>query len=95
MDLRDQLAEERTLLAWIRTGLALMGFGFAVARFGAAAQPKWLSAGLGTVLIGAGVMVNLLSTQRYRHLTTSRNAAALALFVASVGVALAIYVTRM
>jgi len=33
-DLRDYLAEERTFLAWIRTGIALMGFGFVVARFG-------------------------------------------------------------
>jgi putative membrane protein len=32
-DLTDYLATERTLLAWIRTGLALMGFGFVVARF--------------------------------------------------------------
>jgi uncharacterized membrane protein YidH (DUF202 family) len=32
--LSDYLAVERTLLAWIRTGLALMGFGFVVARFG-------------------------------------------------------------
>jgi len=31
--LSDYLAAERTLLAWIRTGLALMGFGFVVARF--------------------------------------------------------------
>jgi hypothetical protein len=27
-------ANERTLLAWIRTGIALMAFGFAIARFG-------------------------------------------------------------
>src|SRR5438874_11203137 len=33
-DLRDYLAEERTFRAWIRTGIALMGFGFVVARFG-------------------------------------------------------------
>jgi putative membrane protein len=32
--LSDYLAAERTLLAWLRTGLALMGFGFVVARFG-------------------------------------------------------------
>jgi putative membrane protein len=30
----DFLAAERTFLAWIRTGLALMGLGFVVARFG-------------------------------------------------------------
>jgi putative membrane protein len=28
------MAAERTLLAWIRTGVAMMGFGFVVARFG-------------------------------------------------------------
>jgi putative membrane protein len=33
-DLRDYLTEERTFLAWIRTGMAVMAFGFAVARFG-------------------------------------------------------------
>jgi inner membrane protein YidH len=32
-DLRGYLAAERTFLAWTRTGLALMGFGFVVARF--------------------------------------------------------------
>jgi putative membrane protein len=32
-DPRVYFAAERTLLAWIRTGLAMMGFGFVVARF--------------------------------------------------------------
>lgn len=33
-DPRTSFAAERTFLAWIRTGLGLMGVGFAVARFG-------------------------------------------------------------
>jgi hypothetical protein len=33
-DAQVRLASERTLLAWARTGLGLMGFGFVVARFG-------------------------------------------------------------
>jgi len=33
-DPRVFFAAERTLLAWIRTGLAVMGLGFVVARFG-------------------------------------------------------------
>ena len=32
-DPRVYFAAERTMLAWIRTGIALMGFGFVVARF--------------------------------------------------------------
>jgi putative membrane protein len=30
----DHLANERTFLAWVRTALAIMGFGFIVERFG-------------------------------------------------------------
>lgn len=33
-DPRLYMAAERTVLAWIRTGVALIGFGFIVARFG-------------------------------------------------------------
>jgi putative membrane protein len=31
---RDHQANERTFLAWLRTAIALIGFGFAIARFG-------------------------------------------------------------
>ena len=71
--LSDYLAAERTLLAWIRTGLALMGFGFVVARFGlflqqmqlmqkaSPAQSYGLSLWFGTLLIAAGVLVNVFA----------------------------------
>ena len=71
IDIQLVLASERTLLAWIRTGLAMMGFGFVVARFGlflrelASSQkvsPKTsvhLSVWLGTVLVALGVFVFL------------------------------------
>jgi putative membrane protein len=79
-DLRDYLAVERTLLAWIRTGLALMGFGFVVARFGLFLQQLWLidhaptaqsygvSLWFGTALIAMGVVVNLASAWRHVRL---------------------------
>ena len=74
-DPRQRFAAERTLLAWMRTGLALMGFGFVVARFGlflreiaAAGQVTahqhatgW-SLWIGTALIGLGVAVYLLAS---------------------------------
>ena len=66
----DYLAAERTLLAWIRTGLALMGFGFVLARFALFLEEMHLlksvppvesygfSLWSGIVLIVTGVMVN-------------------------------------
>ncbi|HET7559794.1 MAG TPA: DUF202 domain-containing protein [Limnochordia bacterium] len=32
--LREHLANERTLLSWVRTAIAVMAFGFVVAKFG-------------------------------------------------------------
>lgn len=70
-DPRVYFAAERTLLAWVRTGLAMMGFGFVVARFGlflrelAAARGEGVSdAGggslwAGTALVLVGVIVNV------------------------------------
>jgi len=113
--LSDYLAAERTLLAWIRTGLALMGFGFVVARFGLflqqiqilqhgpAAQPYGLSLWFGTTLIAAGVLVNVFSGWKHVQLVRSFDrqqghqpystslAVYTALFLALVGLAMAIY----
>ncbi len=71
--LSDYLAAERTLLAWIRTGLAMMGFGFVVARFGlflqeiqiarsySAQQTYGLSLWFGTALIAVGVILTVFA----------------------------------
>ncbi len=76
-DPRVALAEERTLLAWIRTGVALMGFGFVVARFGvflrelavvhpgAASQSAGLSVWFGSGLVAVGVAVNLIAAGQH------------------------------
>ncbi len=62
-------ALERTLLAWTRTVLALMGFGFVVARLGlflreldpAAASPPGQSRWIGVALVGLGALVQVMA----------------------------------
>ncbi len=76
-NLSDHLANERTFLAWLRTAIALMGFGFVVAKFGlflrlvAQTHPVSLpfSSGLiGISLVIAGGAMACISVVRYRAL---------------------------
>ena len=117
-DLRDYLAEERTFLAWVRTGIALMGFGLVViAHFelfadephftqrASGLHPHGPSLWFGTALVAIGVAVNLLSAWRYMrlvgelsrgqfvHRSVSKQGVIVALFLALLGIAMAIYLT--
>ena len=82
--LRLHQANERTMLAWIRTGIALMAFGFAIARFGVFLrqvasvaqgavhlQNAVGSAWVGAVLVALGMVANLLATVRYGQIRRS------------------------
>ncbi|MGD9646547.1 MAG: YidH family protein [Pirellulales bacterium] len=72
-DPRVRLAAERTLLAWIRTGVTLMAFGFVVARSSVLFRPVQLPSGaeaddegtlavwLGSAMLLMGVVTNALA----------------------------------
>jgi putative membrane protein len=75
----DHLANERTFLAWIRTSIALMGFGFVIVKFGlflrqiaialdekVPERPKGYSAEIGVVMVMLGALMALLAFMRYR-----------------------------
>jgi putative membrane protein len=77
-DPRVYFAAERTLLAWIRTGMTIMAFGFVVARFGLflrllrpeTGQPiprGGVSPYLGAMLVVIGVVAISAGTKRYRE----------------------------
>lgn len=69
-------AAERTLLAWIRSGVAVIGLGFVVARFGlflqlvspgvGLATPNALSSALGCTLSVVGGVVTALAALQFK-----------------------------
>ena len=73
--LRTRLAVERTLMAWLRTAVSLIGFGFAIVQFfdrmdqmpgvGPARYPG-VAHYLGLSLIFCGVMALVISLWEYR-----------------------------
>lgn len=73
--LRTRMSLERTMMAWVRTGIGLVGFGFTIVqffeRFGrmkgvAPASHPFAVRYVGLVLIGAGIVALSLSAYQYR-----------------------------
>lgn len=68
---RTELANERTLLAWLRTGLGFGAAGATLIRFGSGHPSNTLMGGIGMVLGGALCVVGVcrfwVTTRRYRR----------------------------
>lgn len=67
--IRDHLANERTYLAWMRSAIALIGFGLVIVRIRMFQPPLVPSTGmswkLGLAFSVVGLLTVLLSTQHY------------------------------
>jgi putative membrane protein len=77
----DYLANERTFLAWIRTSIALMGFGFVIVKFAlfirqitialgeeAIVPTKGYSAIIGIIMVALGALMAMIAYIRYRNI---------------------------
>ncbi|MEN4479983.1 YidH family protein [Mycolicibacterium cosmeticum] len=73
-DYRFTLANERTFLAWIRTALALIAGGVAVAQLLGPFTVSWGRRGLATALIAAGAAVAAASVRRWRRVQQAMRA---------------------
>jgi putative membrane protein len=62
-DVRFLLANERTLLAWLRTGLALQGGGLLVVQLATGLDAREV---IGVVLLAAGALCHLTGWRRFR-----------------------------
>lgn len=100
-DYRFSLANERTFLAWLRTGLALLGGGFAVDQF--LPDLRWgVRVALALGLLAAGMLCALravnhwvrveLAMRRGEDLPVSRFPAVLGLLVAVVALVMVVVV---
>ena len=76
---RVHMANERTFLAWIRTSVSIMAFGFVVEKFSLfvkqiafymgkeiAPPPRGYTSAIGILLVALGVLMGVLALVRYK-----------------------------
>ncbi len=78
-NVNDHLANERTMLAWVRTGIGVIAFGFAVVKFSLfvrqisaalgknLSKPHGYSAEIGMALVALGTLSIVFAYFQYRH----------------------------
>jgi putative membrane protein len=82
----DHLANERTFLAWIRTSIAIMGFGFVIVKFAlfirqismvlgskVPISSKGYSATIGVIMVAFGAIMATLAFLRYLNIEKQLN----------------------
>ena len=82
-NLRDHMANERTFLAWIRTSIGIMAFGFVVEKFSyffeknvplqVSPSAFGYSSIFGIVLVALGAIMGLLALVRYKKVERQIN----------------------
>ena len=63
VNFESHASNERTFLSWVRTAVAIVGFGLAASRLGVREVPLWST----YLLFGAGASVVTLAWLRMRH----------------------------
>ena len=73
----DELANDRTFLAWLRTGIALFGLGFVVSKVALIVQPdaqgmsdKALYSGVGVIIVLCGAA--LIAVGYLQHVSVAK-----------------------
>ena len=100
----DTLANERTYLAYVRTALAFIAFGFVIARFSLFAREfsdlvhktmpdKGISIGFGTAMAAFGILLGVLGAWRYASTDRGLRRGVLVTLSAGTGYLIALFVT--
>jgi putative membrane protein len=71
---RDLLASNRTLLAWLRTAMAFDGMGFAVARFSPGSKPVLAAGLLGIAMVAIGMLMTLAGLWQHESIIRQEHA---------------------